>query len=241
LNKANGQPLHRVVHYRRLKELILDFVGKEPEIDINQYDLEDIKAFYTYGHNLKGHNVTYNTKNGGSPWVMDNFYEFYEIPNKSNSKDIIGYGKYLFLAFNTDFKYHLFGIMTAALNKEETISQKRIIENIHFKMLGRYQVTYLQGKNKIYKSDYGNEFEPGKRSDTHTFAFDSFNDRKLNYKTDIYKILSKIDKNFTKQADEKKIVSGDPVKIYKNKKSTKAGANRPNRTTAGSTKNHKKI
>ena len=36
MNKVNGQALHKVVHYRRLKELILDFVDKEPEIDINQ-------------------------------------------------------------------------------------------------------------------------------------------------------------------------------------------------------------
>ena len=238
MNKVNGQALHKVVHYRRLKELILDFVNKEPEIDIDQYDLEDIKAYYTYGHNLKGHNVTYNTKNDGSPWVMDNLYEFYEIPSKSNKKDVPGYGKYIFLAFNTDFKYHLFGTMTVALNKEETIKQKRIIENIHFKTLGRYQVTYLQGKNKIYKSDFGNEFQPGSRSDTHTFAFDSFNDRKLNYKIDIYKILSRIDKNNSEYASKKKIVSSDPVKIYKKKFTTKASSKKPNRTTTGSTKNH---
>ena len=230
MNTKNGQPLHKVVHYRRLKELILDFVDKEPEIDINQYDLEDIKAYYTYGHNLKGNNVTYNTKNGGSPWVMDNFYEFYEIPSKSNSKDIPAYGKYLFLAFNTDFKYHLFGMMTVALNKEKTIEKHRIIENIHFKTLGRYQVTYLQGKNKLHKSDYGSEFEPGLRSDTHTFAFDSFNDRKLNYKIDFYRILSKIDKDNSNHISKKKIVSDTPVKIYKKKNTTKARSKRPNRT-----------
>lgn len=218
MNKANGQPLHKVVHYRRLKELILDFVNKEPEIDINQYDLESIRAYYTTGYNLKGHNVTYNTKNGGSPWVLDNHYEFYEIPSKSNKKEIPAYGKYLFLAFNTSFKYHLFGVMTVALNKKESISQKRIIENFHFKTLGRYQVTYLQGKNKIFKSDYGKEFEPGLPSSDHNFAADSFNARKNNYKMDTHKILSKIDgKLANKISNNKKITGNEPVKIYKRK------------------------
>ena len=151
-------------------------------------------------------------------------------------------GKYIFLAFNTDFKYHLFGTMTAALNKEETIKQKRIIENIHFKRtLGRYQVTYLQGKNKIYKSDYGNEFQPGVRSNTHTFAFDSFNDRKLNYKIDIYKILSKIDKDNSKHASEKEdCIEYSQLRFTKRKFTTKASSKKkkPNRTNAGSKKNH---
>jgi len=235
LSKDNGLPLHKTAHFRRLREVILE-IAKYEKIDISQFDPMNIKAYYAYGQSLKGHNVSYNTKDNFSTWVLDNHYEFYEIPAITNIKNSI-YGKYLFFAYNVDFKYYVFGTMTVELNKAGSISAKHLIEKVYFISYGRYEITFLDTKNSILKTDYGTDFTPGNQSTEHTFAFDSFSERKTAYKTDSYKILSSLDKGLAKQVNQNKISGNTTVKIY-NK--TNNNVKRPNHNIVGSGPKSKK-
>lgn len=187
-------------------------LAKNEGVDISKYDLMNMRAYYAVGHTLKGYNVSYNIRDGFSCWVLDNLYEVYEVPSKTNNESM--YGQYLLFAHNTNYDYYIFGKMRVSLNKDESINRKRLVENVHFHNFGRYEVTFGPN-NVVRKKDNGNSFNPGSKSSSHNFGFDSFNERKKAYNTSVYKILSSFDKDFAKHANQDRLNGKEATKIYK--------------------------
>ena len=60
--KINNKPqLHKTVHWRRLKSIIRELFKKE-NIDINEYNIDHITCYSTFGYELKGKNVKFITQ-----------------------------------------------------------------------------------------------------------------------------------------------------------------------------------
>jgi hypothetical protein len=212
-----GEPLHKRTHFRKIREVIIE-LAKYEGFNPNNYDLFKMTVYETIGENLKGKNVTYNIEGDASCWVKDNKYDMFEVPSLWNEKGS-PYGEFLFLAYNRSFQYYLFGQMKTELNEYETKRSKYLSESVHFKNHGKFDIVFEKFDNHITKVEYGSKFDPGVQSSDHNFDFDSYNTRKMAYKTDRYKILKKIDPSFRGTSDPSKISGKDKVKVFnKNRK-----------------------
>jgi len=102
-------PLHKTVHFRRLRELITE-ASKQANIAIDKYDMKSITCYRTNGKGLMGSNVSFRKINSGrSCFVYDNNYEVYEIPCTTNKDKFTG--DYLLLVKNVSFEYYLLVLM----------------------------------------------------------------------------------------------------------------------------------
>ncbi len=215
MRKGNEVPLHKRIHYRRVREAITELAEYEG-FNPSDYDLENMKVYETIGENLKGKNVKYNIGKERSCWVYDNWYDFVEVPSIKN-KPGSPYGDFLFFAYNSSFHYHLFGSMRVELNRSRSVQSEMLEEEVHFRNYGKYEIVFGAGTsdNRINKVEYGSLFDPGAPSDEHNFSFDSYNVRKLAYGKDRYDILSSLGVN---GKNPNKISGSEPVKIYSKKK-----------------------
>jgi hypothetical protein len=211
---SNHIELSDRAHFRRVREVISEIAEYEG-ININNYDLYNIRAYDTHGENLKGKNVTYNTEGNYSCWVLDNRYDMFEVSSKSNKKGS-SYGNFIFFSFNQGFQYFQFGLLDVHLDVEETKHSRFITEKVHYKPYGKYNITFEGDVNHITKVEYGHKFTPGNRSNEHSFVFDSYNSRKLRgYKLSQYDIFKSIGISNT---DSEKLVGKSPVPIYRKTK-----------------------
>jgi hypothetical protein len=226
MSKNNSIPLHKRAHFRRTREVITQ-IAKHENVNINDYDLLTIKAYSTVGENLKGKNVTYNTANGDSIWVLDNRYDIFEVPSINNFKGS-PYGEFLYFAFNDSFDYYLFGRMTVTLQKEETMRTRFITEKIYFDPKGKFDIIFEGNKNNVTKVEYGYNFTPGAHSSEHNFTFDSYNVRKKSYGLSRYDILNLLGIKTTKV---NKLVGSNKTPIYKDKKENTKKNNLPKKLT----------
>lgn len=211
MSENNSIPLHQRIHFRKLREEFVCIANYET-INPQDYNLKKIKAYTCYGQDLKGNNVSYNTRNGRSPWVNDNYYEMFEAPALSNL-DSGPYGDFLFLAHNVSFDFYIFGTMRVGLDVQASKSQGRPIEVVSFRVTGKYTFIYINGDANITKNEMGRDFDPGNPSSSVGNPFDSYNTRKLIYKTNNHKIMKSLGVN----VNEYNTVDKDPVKIYKNR------------------------
>lgn len=212
----NDTPLHKRAHFRRTREVITE-IAKYEGINIQDYDLFAIRAYDTHGENLKGINVSYNTEGNYSCWVLDNRYDMFEVPAKTNEKGS-PYGEFLFFSFNQNFQYFQFGTMSVKLNIPETKRTRFITEKILYRPFGKYMITFEGAINHITKVEYGFKFTPGVRSDEHNFAYDSYNSRKKNgYQKTQYDILASVG---IMEINPEKLVGKTEVPIYKKKQSS---------------------
>jgi hypothetical protein len=216
MSNGNGLPLHKRVHFRRIREIITE-IAKYENYNPEDYDMFKMTVYETVGQNLKGKNVSYNIQGGNSCWVLDNKYDIFEVPSNWNKKGS-PYGEFLFLAYNKSFQYYLFGYMKVELDKQASISRRYIVEDVYFKSHGKFDIIFEKYDNHITKVEYGSKFDPGVSSNEHTFDFDSFNTRKMAYHTDKYKILSSIDPSFRGTGDRYKVTGKQAVKVYKKNK-----------------------
>ena len=84
---AGSAPLHKTVHWRRLRDLIQMLCDYE-HINSSNYDLQNINCRRTVGNLLHGHNVSYDMCDSGrSYFVTDNNYEVFEAPSRTNKKN----------------------------------------------------------------------------------------------------------------------------------------------------------
>jgi hypothetical protein len=214
MGKAYEAPLHERAHWRRIREVIAEIATYE-RFNINDYDLLRITAYDTEGENQKGKNVSYNVEHNLSCWVLDNRYDMFEVPHKSN-KPGSPYGKFLFFAYNTSFKYYQFGELVITLDASESRRTKFVTEKVIYSPYGKYDIVFQGSKNNITKQEFGYNYAPGLPSSEHNFSFDSYNARKTAYKTDSYKILKTLGVVTTGLT---KVIDKGRVKIYgKNKK-----------------------
>jgi hypothetical protein len=210
-------PLKDRAHFRKIREVITE-IAKYEKINIQEYDFLSIRAYETYGENLKGKNVSYNTDGNYSCWVLDNNYNFFEVPAKTNEKGS-PYGEFLFFAHNIVHDYYQLGTMKVSLDKNKTIKTKFVTEKIHFKPCGKYIITFQGAINHINKVEYGHKFTPGVKSNEHNFAFDSYNSRKKNaYGKTNQNILESLGIN---GINPEKLISKDKVKVYNKKPGNK--------------------
>jgi hypothetical protein len=215
MRKGNDIPLHKRIHFRRVREVITEIAEYEG-FNPGDYDFFKMTAYETVGENLKGKNVSYNIKNGRSCFVYNNKYDVVEVPSLSNRQGS-PYGRFLYFIYNSSFHYHVFGEMTVTLDAEASRRSGTIHESVHFKNYGKFDVIFGE-ENKIHKSEYGSLFDPGADSDEHNFGFDTYSSRKKAYKTDRYKILASIG---VKNTDPYKAIGRNEVKVYKKKPAAK--------------------
>lgn len=78
---SNILPLHKTVHWRRLKEII-QLLAKLEQIDLKKFDLDHITCYRSLGIDLCGKNVQFKTKGNNAIWVSNNHYDVFEIPSK---------------------------------------------------------------------------------------------------------------------------------------------------------------
>jgi hypothetical protein len=214
MSKVTGLPLHKRTHFRRIREIFTE-IGEYERINLDDYDLFNMRVYESVGDDLKGKNVSYDTEGNQSIWVFGNNYELFEVPAKRNKKGWL-YGDFLFLARNVSYDYYLFGKMKISLDKDKSVVAKNIVEDVYYEPYGKYTIVFgTGGNNHIKKEEYGYSFTPGVTSSDHDFTFDSFNSRKLSYSYSKYKILTEIG---VKDIEENKITSQKPVEIYKKSK-----------------------
>lgn len=214
MRKGNDIPLHKRIHFRRVREAIREIAEYEG-FNPDNYDLFKMTAYETVGENLKGKNVTYNIGKGRSCFVYDNKYDVVEVPSLSN-KPNSPYGSFLYFIYNRSFQYHIFGEMTVSLDADATRRSGNVRERVHFENYGKYEIIFGSGDsdNRIHKAEYGSLFDPGTTSDEHNFDFDSYNSRKKAYKTDRYKILASVG---VRNTDPYRAIDSKEVKVYKKK------------------------
>lgn len=215
MRKGNDIPLHKRIHFRRIRETISEIAEYEG-FNPDSYDFLKMAVYETVGENLKGKNVTYNVGNGRSCFVVNNKYDVVEVPSLSN-KQGSAYGKFLYFVYNKSFQYHLFGEMTVTLDAESSRRSGNVRDRVHFENYGKYEIIFGSGnsENRIHKAEYGSLFDPGSSSDEHNFDFDTYNSRKQAYKTDRYKILESVG---VRNIDPYKAIDRGEVKVYKSKK-----------------------
>jgi hypothetical protein len=217
-------PLHKRVHFRRIKEIFRE-IGDYEGFNLSSYNLDNMKVFETVGENLKGKNVSYNIDGNSSCWVKDNRYEIYEAPSIYNQQNS-PHGEFLFLAYNKSFDYYLFGYMEVKLDEYASRRDKFLVEKVYYKNHGKFTIVFQRGENNITKLEYGSKFDPGVSSSEHNFTFDSYNSRKMAYRTNTYKILQSIG---VSGLDSHKITGDSAVKIYNKNKSNNRQGNKPNK------------
>lgn len=205
-------PLHKRTHFRRIKEVLRELADYEG-FNIRDYDIEKITAYESMGINMRGKNVSYNIKDGASCFVGDNHYDIFEISSLSNRKGS-PYGEFLYLIYNKDFDYHLFGQVKVTLNAERSRSEMNLVEKVYYKNYGKYSIVFGNRENNIVKVEYGSQFDPGRPSSEEVVNFDSYNSRKKAYRTDRHKLLSSIG---VRGLNSGKIKSDKAVEIYKKK------------------------
>lgn len=137
-NNYNETPLHKTVHWRRLKEIISEICAYE-KIDTSNYNMNKITCYRTFGDEMKGPNVKYNIRGGTSCWVSDNKYEIFEIPKLSN-KGYAFTGNFIFIAHNVSFDYWLFGTMSVKLDMQDLKVNHRVNESVYFNLYGKYLI-----------------------------------------------------------------------------------------------------
>jgi hypothetical protein len=221
MRKGNDIPLHKRIHYRKVREAITELAEYEG-FRVSDYDLFKMTVYETTGENMKGKNVSYNISNGRSCFVYDNKYDIVEVPRNSNRQGS-PYGEFLFFIYNKSFQYHMFGSLKVTLDERKTRETGMIHESVYFKNHGKYEIVFGSGNgdNRIHKAEYGSNFDPGSSSDEHNFNFDSYNSRKIAYRTNRYKILASVG---VKNTDPYKTVGKSAVKIYnKNRPQSKPG------------------
>jgi len=149
----HNEPLHRRVHWRKIRT-IFNYFAQHEGISTQAYNLEKIVCYECIGNELKGINVRYNTKNNESPWVTDNNYEIFEAESIHNNHHNIS-GHFLVLAHNINFDYWIFAEMQHSINKEKSLSNGTVYEQVSYNIFGKYNVN--SDKNGVYcfKTTYG--------------------------------------------------------------------------------------
>lgn len=104
----NIVPLHKTVNWKNLKDVIKETVAfinrkiyNKEQIDLNDFDLNNIACYRCEGIDLQGKNVVLSGFKGRSCFVDDNSYEVFEIPfikNNDNKETFLMFAK------NTSFE-----------------------------------------------------------------------------------------------------------------------------------------
>ena len=202
--------LKQCVHWRRMREAI-SLLEKKEKVNLKDYDLFNITCFNISGLELQGKNTFFNNKSNLSCFVFDNFYEFFEIPKRSNLYKASG--EFLFLAHNISFDYWIFGKMSHSLDFKKTKIQNNFSEKVRYTVFGHYNLLLNEkttisvnkivfGKNVIYG---------GKNSNKNNFDF--LGNRKGAYGTTNSKLLNEVlaHKNFL-------FVEKTKIEIFEKKK-----------------------
>jgi len=222
MGKNNDIPLEQRAHWRRVREVITE-IAKYEDINIQNYDLFNIRAYDYVGNGMAGTNVSYNTDNGRSIFVEDNKYDIYEVPKITND-DNSPFGEFIFFIHDTSFDYYLFGIMTVSLNKSSSLANKIVTEKVHYKNYGKYMITYEEHNNNINKVEFGVDYEPGFLSSNINYTYDQYNSRKHAYNTSNHKILRDLGVAIT---SPKKLAGNQKTQVYnKNKKGLGKGTSK---------------
>jgi hypothetical protein len=221
--RKDNLPLHRTLHYRKIRRLV-SLLCKAEELNKEDYDLFNMRAYSCYGDTLNGKNVIYEVAAGTncSPFVGDNLYDVIEIPAKENKEPYTG--DYLLLVQNKDFDYWMFLEMYHKFDIYTTRATNRIHESVRMIPQGKYSISF--DKNSVItvsKEERGFNCNFGGNRFRSEF-FDQMNKRKQAYGLSAVDILNKICKR------EKNIpgsfVDNRAVKIYKKKSISKKQNNK---------------
>lgn len=203
----NKEPLHKTVHYRKLRTILSNIVKIEKNfINPNMFDDKHIICYRTSGDNLVGNNVKFtNIHKSRCCFVGDNEYEVYEIPYINNNQKTPFSGEFLVLCYNVAFGYWLLLRMTERF----IVSNNVLKENIEFYSFGEYEVTNQENLS-VKKVLNGNDCDRGNISFYNNDVFDKYRYRYYSYHIDKLGLIKKFDK--------KVVADNTAVKIYKNKK-----------------------
>lgn len=212
MNQARDeQPLHKTLHFRRLRELIVALSNYE-HLNIEQFNLNRMKSYRTMGINLRGKNVITGGIGTNSCFVENNHYNVIEVPvyGKENKHT----GKFLFLAQNTDFNYYIFGFLNVSIDYKKTKETGKLNERVNFTILGKY-TSSVSNENKIevFKELSGAKMIYSTSAPTEKY-FDSFGNRKSAFKVDAIQLAAKI---CGKTVKTDPFIGTENVKIYKKK------------------------
>ena len=76
-NARNDLPLHKTLHYRKLRTLLKLMCDFE-QINLAAYDIFHMTAYRCFGDSLNGKNVRFNVKGSGcSPFVSNKNHQEY--------------------------------------------------------------------------------------------------------------------------------------------------------------------
>lgn len=211
VNASNGQiPLHKTLHFRRLRELFEALCNTE-HIKAENYDFFNMHVYECYGSNLMGRTVTCEGlgSQGCSCWAPTEKYEIIEVPHKNNARNNPT-GCFLFLAKNVSKGYWLFGGLDCDVDTKESKKKLALVEkSVYFpistldiQMDGKrfeFQILTNAARMKTYKN-----------IQNYTYDFNSA--RKKSYGTDRIKLLEKI---CNTQLNTTNLIDKQAVKVYK--------------------------
>lgn len=208
-------PLHKITHFRRMREVLIELAKKE-KININDYDLNNIRCYREHGNALNGNNVTFaNIPTHRSCFASSIYFNMYEIPHKSNK---VPYeGKYLFLAQSPTYDFYLFGTMEYNISG---VKKSGLLDaTAKFNCFGEYIIANFDSHNfKITKTRKSSLCDDGDKYLKST-VFDSANTRLLSgYKVTLNEVIGA---KIGKQLSRSNINSNEQVKIYKKQKTTR--------------------
>jgi hypothetical protein len=206
------EPLEQVTHWRRLREIISAIMSLE-KIPSENYDLDNIRCYRSRGSEMKGLHVTYGRADGRCCWVDDNYYDVYEIPDRSNTSRYEG--EYIFLALNTYFGYYIAGWMSIGINKDVTRSFGRPIFNVDCSCYGQYSASIKDNTTYVTKMCRAEDFNVGYAATDS--EFDPGCQRLIDgYHVTIEQVLSRIT---GERQNRQRFVDSKPVQIYHKRRS----------------------
>ena len=200
-------PLHKTVHYRRLRETIT-LISKNCNVDLSKYNLNKIRCYRTNGNDLMGGNCSFvGISPNRSCFVHNNDYEIYECPRTTNKHAFVG--KYLLFIKNTSFNYYMLIEMSYSISATNGKTKTSIV----YKPLVCCGIT-VSGSKTIIDILEKRYLELGVNLKTKA----SFNARSNAYSYNDTKYVEENCKQFNNEFITNK---NEPVKIYKKNKKTK--------------------
>lgn len=209
-NNYSQKPLHKTVHFRRLRE-VLHLLTEKEGVNLKDYDVNNIRCYQTYGLELKGKNVTVtNVPNSRTCFVSNNKYDMFEIPSVKNKKGSC-VGKFLVLIKNVSFNYY----MLAELEyKILGTKNGHLVDEAVFYVYGQYSIESNTKRQFIKKLAAGKNCDFGD-SKLQARGFDSSDFRKsVGYGTSAAKMFA-ASKHI--KVNNLTVVDNSEVKIYKKK------------------------
>lgn len=168
--------LQKTTNWAHVKSVFRSIMNIEG-INSSKYDFSNICCYSCEGISLQGNNVIFDTKGGMSCWVDNNHYDIYELPLKLNNNSK-GYGKFITLAFNKDFKYWALAKTSVRLSTWKNSTY----ETVKYIPYGAYLVPNETPVKSFRKTVTGEDFTYG-GTQNRSRSFDSAGIRTHAYKT----------------------------------------------------------